>query len=329
MERFFFVPGIEPETVDDLWPALNLACLYDSKSLKESCLTMALNNSDMILNHDGFLQLSPEALSFLLSREVIDVHSEKDVIDVVIAWAQNRIENQQESNLRLELENHGILKHLRLLALPKEDFVTFLTETGREIFTDEELTNVEYNYFSDTCEKFISPLRTERTLEKRIPICGNDYLAVNAENDTIDVTVKIYELPTGVRPVIKTLILPSQINPALVLFDNVSHRTHYNECLLVEMSVCGKVVARGTFYDRIKYSDEINVNLNTFNYAPMYARKYDGIEEDTCYEAKIRIVFKTFGYYPLAVEMKQDCSPVVLKEPCRFVHEFVLTSPKI
>lgn len=294
---------------------------------------MALKNSDTILTHDGLLQLSPEALSFLLSREVIEINSEKDVLDVVIAWAQNRLENSDdtESSLREELEKCDILKNVHVLALPEKDFIKFLTGIGKEIFTEDELERIEYNYFSDTCEKFISPLRMDRMLEQRIPICGYDYLAVNSDKDSLDVNLKIYENANGIRPIIKTVILPSQINPANILYDNVSHRTHYNECILIEAIVNDVVVARGSFFDRVKYSDDININLNTFNTTAIYMnKKYDELGAgERYYEAKIKIMFKVYGYYPLAVDTKAASDAIELMDKSRFIHEIVLASPKI
>lgn len=316
--------------MDDLWPALNLACLYNSRLLKESCLSLALKNSDILLNHDGLLQMTPEALSFLLSREVIQVTSEIEVIDMVVTWAQTRLENlgQSNENLRAELDKSGILKQLRILSLMENEFVTFITGIGKDIFTEQELDQLEYNYFSDTCEMYVSPVRIERMLEQRIPISGTDYLTVNSSSDLYEVDVKVFETEFGVRPIIKMIVMPSQINPANILYDNVSHRTHYKECILAEVSVNDKVIARGSFCERIKYSDDINITLNTFNFAPMYANFDDNLEAKY-YKAKIKIIFKNHGYYPLAVECRYDeTAPIVLENPSRFIHEFVLTSPK-
>lgn len=285
----------------------------------------------MLLGHEGIKHVSPEALSFLLSRDVIEVNSELEVIEMAVGWAENRLEQDDESenNLRRQLDQCGILRQLRILSLPKAEFVDFITGLGKKIYTEVELDRLEYNYFSDTCEEYTSPIRTERLLECRVPICGTDYLAVNADNDHLEVNVKVFGSELGIRPIIKTIIIPSQINPANILYDNVSHRTHYNEYILVEVTVNDKVTARGSFFDRIKYSDDVTISLNTFNYAPMYIQTNQE-EEDTYYEAKIKIIFKNHGYYPLAVETKCDeDAPIVLTEHCRFVHEFVLTSPKI
>lgn len=325
-----YVTGIEPETLDDLWPALNLATHHNSRALKESCLSVALKNSDTILAHDGLLLLSPKSLSFLLSREVIEVTSEQEILDIVIAWAQNRLQNtESESTLRSELENFGILQNIRILALPENDFIEFITGIGTEIFTQEELEQIEFNYFSDTCEKIICPIRIDRFLENRVPICGYDYVSVNSDKDSLEVDLKVFETASGVRPIIKTIILPSQIHPANILYDNVSHRTHYNECLLVEVVVGEAIVARGSFYDRVKYSDDIHINLNNFNCTAMYLnKKYDETGAVKYYEARIRIMFKTYGYYPLAVETK-SVEDIELLDKSRFIHEMVLASPKI
>lgn len=295
-------------------------------------MTLVLQNSDKILSHEGFTQMCPKELSFLLSREVIQVASEQEVIDSVITWAYHQIENSESlENIRQALEQDGILQQLRILALSKDKFIDFITGPGKEIFSEDELEQLEYNYFSDSCESFVNPIRVDRMLEQRIPVSGTDYLAVDSETNTYDVNVKIFETDQGVRPFLKMIVIPSQLNPANILYDNVSHRTHYNECILVEISVNEKVVARGSFYDRIKYSDDINITLNTFNHTPIYASNNNNDEDfaRAFYEANVNIIFKKYGYYPLAVETKNDPdSPVILQEPCRFITEFVLTSPK-
>lgn len=85
--------SIEPATLDDLFPALNLACRYESRALKETCLNMASKNPTSILTHEVFLALSPEAVSLLLTREVVEVDSETEVIEAVTRWARNRCES--------------------------------------------------------------------------------------------------------------------------------------------------------------------------------------------------------------------------------------------
>lgn len=203
----------------------------------------------------------------------------------------------------------------------------FLTGTAAEIFTPAELAALETDYYSST------PTvqdRTERTTETRIAICGFDYISANPEHDSIETVVKIHQNTAGARPIIKMLIVPSQINPANILYDNVSHKTHYDERVHAEVIVSNRVIGRGSFDGRVKYGEDIFIPINTFNTVPVYAEpKTSDLDMNDFYAATVKIKFGAFGYYPLAVETKRDCWPIESISPSRYIHEFVITTPKL
>lgn len=326
---YCFFTALQPQSVEELCICFNLACKYSCLTLQETCLEYAAKHSSSLLNSEGFYKLTPKAMSLILSRDVIIVSSEHILIDNILHWADNRLSSLDipYGTLRSELENHKILKHLRILSLGEVEFSSFLTRYGNEIFREDELIKLENDYYSETENKLVSKIRTKRILEKRIALCAYNYLDVKSVNTVIGIPVKIFEAEGGMRPVIKSLILPSQTNPVNITNCNVPLCTHYQEHMCVEVTVEDTVIATGVFNKRIKYNNDIHIQLDIIDYTPVYSSEKLDIAGDKIYEANIKILFKTPGHYPITADTNFTTEkPIIIQNSgLRFIHELVMS----
>ncbi|XP_029676985.1 BTB/POZ domain-containing protein 9 [Formica exsecta] len=117
--------------IKNICSILDTALLYQLKFLTNVCLEYMDKHASEILQHESFLQLSPTALSELISRDSFYA-PELDIFLAVDSWVKTNP----------EVNNREVIAQLRLSLISKVDLVTVVRKAT--FMTDTDIVNAVY-----------------------------------------------------------------------------------------------------------------------------------------------------------------------------------------
>ena len=114
---------------------LEFASLLHSSALLFQAIQVIDRQTYQVLSHKSINGVQASTLALLVSRRYLNVYSEASLVSACLQWAGSEarrrgLDSSDYSILRFLLEEAGILRHLRFLALTPEEFTRIVASTG-------------------------------------------------------------------------------------------------------------------------------------------------------------------------------------------------------
>ena len=174
---------------------LNHSIMYDERELTDKCVNYIAPRCGKVIEGESFISLTPDAMSRILSCNLLYVDSEQDMFDACLKWATKRAMSKNSDITDTDLRSHlgDNLRKIRFSSMTAADFAKNLGKRG--ILSDTEKSLFYYYLLTGGDSQCLEQLGFDLTPRvskcARYPCLGRTagWWTCNGPGDAISFTV--------------------------------------------------------------------------------------------------------------------------------------------